>query len=49
MGKKLGTAGRVMKRKELKKTRPLSDEALLRSAQKAADKWQATLRKQQNI
>jgi hypothetical protein len=39
MGKQLGTSGRIMRRKELKPARQLSDEALLRNAQKQAERW----------
>ena len=39
MGKQLGTSGRIMRRKELKPARQLSDQALLRNAQKQAERW----------
>jgi hypothetical protein len=39
MGRKLGTSGRIIKRKHLKPARQLTDEQLLRNAQKQAEKW----------
>jgi hypothetical protein len=44
MGKKLGTSGRIVRRKELK-PHVLSDEALLKSAKRAALKHQKDLAK----
>lgn len=43
---RLGYTNSVIKRKDLKAKRELSDEALLRDAQRQAEKWQAQLRKQ---
>ena len=48
MGKKLGTSGRIVKRSELKPKRQLSDEALLRTAMRDAEKWQSQLQRQRN-
>jgi hypothetical protein len=45
MGRKLGTSGRIIKRKHLKPARQLTDEQLLRSAQKQADRWTAQKQK----
>jgi hypothetical protein len=41
MTKKLGTSGRVIRRKELKPEAQLSDKELLEQAMKEALKWQA--------
>jgi hypothetical protein len=45
MGRKLGTAGRIVKRKELRPKRELTDEQLLARAARDAEKWQKSLRK----
>lgn len=45
MGKKLGTAGSIVTRKSLKKKRPMSDAALIASAERAAKKHQEALAK----
>jgi hypothetical protein len=43
---RLGYTNSVIKRKDLKTKRELSDDALLRDAARQAEKWQAQLRKQ---
>lgn len=45
---RLGYANSVIKRKDLKAKRELSDEALLRDAARQAEKWQAQLRKERS-
>lgn len=48
MGRKLGTSGRVVSRKDLKPKREQSDAQLLASAARAAENWQRKLRKDRN-
>lgn len=45
MGRKLGTAGRIVKRKELRPKKELTDEQLLARAARDAERWQERLRK----
>jgi hypothetical protein len=49
MGKKLGTAGRVVKRKDLRPEKELSDEELLRQAARDAEKWQQSLKRRRRV
>jgi len=48
MGRKLGTSGRVVRRKELKPRKPQTDENLLAAAMRDAEKWQEQLRRTRN-
>jgi hypothetical protein len=44
MGKKLGTSGSIVRRKDLKPKKELTDAQLLAQAKKSAEKWQQRLR-----
>jgi len=45
MTQKTGTSSRIIRKKDLKPTRELSDEQLLASAERAAAQWIAKLEK----
>lgn len=49
MGRKLGTSGSVVRRKDLKKKREQTDAQLLASAARAAENWQRRLEKERRI
>lgn len=49
MGRKLGTAGRVVRRKDLKPKKELTDEQLLALAAREAEKWQQRLRRERGV
>ena len=45
MGKQLGTSGHIVRRKDLKPKKPLTDEQLLAQALRQAEKWQEKRRR----
>jgi hypothetical protein len=45
MGRKLGTSGKVIRRKDLRPKKEQSDAQLLASAARAAESWQKRLEK----